>query len=74
MAATLAVLTATGFAHAPITLVSSIAGFAGYAVVLREWPAERAGSFAVLNTVVPAVLGELLLDESLTSRMSWVSR
>ncbi len=78
--AALAVLTGVGFVHGPLTptslgavgfltFVSSIAGFAGYAVVLREWPAARAGSFAVLNPLVSVLLGVLVLDEPLTVRM-----
>lgn len=59
-----AALGAVGF----LTLVSSVAGFAAYAVVLRDWPAARVGSFAVLNPVVSIALGALVLHEPVTPR------
>lgn len=72
-------LVGPGFLHAPMTpsaaggllwliAVSSIGGFAGYAVVLRHWPPARAGSFAVINPVVSVLLGVALLDEAFTVR------
>ncbi len=80
MSTLLAGATGIGFTHAPVTavslgsvtfltLVSSIAGFAGYAIVLRDWPPERAGSFAVLNPVMSVLLGVLILDEPVTARI-----
>lgn len=68
-----------GMTHAPLetkalaaiavlTLVSSVAGFAGYAIVLANWPPARAGSFGVINPVVAMILGVLVLNEPLTQR------
>lgn len=68
-----------GYLHAPLTaaslaglawltVVSSLGGFAGYAIVLRHWPAARAGSFAVLTPVLSVLLGVALLDEPFTVR------
>ncbi len=78
VSATLAVFS-VGFTHAPftatsiggwvwLTLVSSCGGFACYAIVLREWPPARAGSFAVVNPVVSVLLGVVLLAEPFTIR------
>lgn len=55
-------------AIATLTLFSSVAGFAGYAIVLANWPPARAGSFGVVNPVVAMFLGVLILDEPLTAR------
>lgn len=68
-----------GYLHAPftaaslaglawLTVVSSLGGFAGYAIVLKHWPAARAGSFAVLTPVVSVLMGVSLLDEPFTAR------
>lgn len=70
-----------GFLHAPLTgssvggwlwltVVSSCGGFAAYAIVLRNWPPARAGSFAVVNPVVSVLLGVVLLSEPFTPRMA----
>jgi drug/metabolite transporter (DMT)-like permease len=70
-----------GFVHAPLTpsslggwlwltVVSSCGGFAAYAIVLRNWPPARAGSFAVVNPVVSVLLGVVLLAEPFTARMA----
>lgn len=62
-------LTATSVsAVATLTLVSSVGGFAAYAIVLRDWPPARAGSFTVVNPVVAVVLGVAVLNEPLTTR------
>ncbi len=76
----LAVLTGIGFVHAPVTPTSfgallvlstfaSVGGFVAYAMVVRDWPAVRAGSFGVVNPLVSVLLGVVLLDEPLTARM-----
>lgn len=72
-------LAGPGYLHAPMTLaafaglawltvVSSLGGFAGYAIVLKHWPTARAGSFAVLTPVVSVLLGVTLLEEPFTVR------
>ncbi len=68
-----------GFFHADVTPaalvgwlwltgVSSVCGFGAYAIVLRSWPAARAGSFAVVNPVVSVLLGIVVLGEPFTVR------
>ncbi len=62
-------LTATSIgAITTLTLVASVGGFAAYAIVLRDWPPARAGSFTVVNPVVAVLLGVVVLDEPLTLR------
>lgn len=62
-------LTATSLgAITTLTLVASVGGFAAYAIVLRDWPPARAGSFTVVNPVVAVLLGVVVLDEPLTTR------
>lgn len=69
-----------GVLHAPLTassagaiawltVVASVAGFAAFAVVLRDWPPARAGSFGVVNPVVAVLLGVIVLNEPLTLQM-----
>jgi drug/metabolite transporter (DMT)-like permease len=63
-------LSATSFgAMSFLVCVSSVAGFVAYAVVLRDWPAARAGSFGVVNPLVSVLLGVVVLHEALTPRM-----
>jgi drug/metabolite transporter (DMT)-like permease len=59
----------SGAAIAVLTVFPSVAGFAAFAVVLKEWPPARAGSFGVVNPVVAVMLGVLVLDEPLTLQM-----
>ncbi len=62
-------LTATSLgAIGTLTLVASVGGFAAYAIVLRDWPPARAGSFTVVNPVVAVLLGVVVLNEPLTLR------
>jgi drug/metabolite transporter (DMT)-like permease len=62
-------LTSTSLAAiATLTCVASVGGFAAYAIVLRDWPPARAGSFAVVNPVVAVLLGVLVMKEPLTPR------
>lgn len=69
-----------GVLHAPITVTSagaiatltvfaSVAGFAAFAIVLRDWPPARAGTFGVVNPVVAVLLGVVVLNEPLTLQM-----
>ncbi|MDP1825200.1 MAG: EamA family transporter [Archangium sp.] len=69
-----------GVLHAPITVTSagaiavltvfaSVAGFAAFAIVLRDWPPARAGTFGVVNPVVAVLLGVVVLHEPLTLQM-----
>jgi drug/metabolite transporter (DMT)-like permease len=69
-----------GVLHAPLTAVSggaivvltlfaSVAGFAAFAIVLKDWPPARAGSFGVVNPVVAVLLGVVVLNEPLTLQM-----
>ncbi len=59
----------SGAAITVLTLFPSVAGFAAFAVVIKEWPPARAGSFGVVNPVVAVMLGVLVLDEPLTLQM-----
>ena len=59
----------SGAAIAVLTVFPSVAGFAAFAVVLKEWPPARAGSFGVVNPVVAVLLGVLVLDEPITLEM-----
>jgi len=60
-------LTATSLgAITTLTLVASVGGFAAYAIVLRDWPPARAGSFTVVNPVVAVFLGWLIISEPIT--------
>ncbi len=79
-AASLALLSGVGFVHAQVTVsslsamvvlstVASVGGFVAYAMVVRDWPAARAGSFGVVNPLVSVLLGVALLNEPLTARM-----
>ncbi len=52
-----------------LTVFASVAGFAAFAVVLKEWPPARAGSFGVVNPVVAVMLGVVVLGEPLTLQM-----
>ena len=54
---------------AVLTVFASVVGFAAFAVVLRDWPPARAGSFGVVNPVVAVLLGVVVLGEPLTARM-----
>ena len=69
-----------GFLHGPLTthaalgfvwlvVVSSIAGFGAYGVVLSAWPPARVGTFAVINPIVAVLLGVLVAGEGLSPRM-----
>lgn len=55
-------------AIAVLTVFPSVLGFAGYAVVLHDWPPARAGSYAVINPVVAVLLGVVVLGEPLSLR------
>lgn len=59
----------SGAAIAVLTVFPSVVGFAAFAVVLKEWPPARAGSFGVVNPVVAVLLGVLVLDEPITLQM-----
>ena len=59
----------SGASIAVLTVFASVAGFAAFAVVLRDWPPARAGSFGVVNPVVAVLLGVVVLGEPLTVRM-----
>ena len=56
-------------AIAVLTSFASVLGFAAFAIVLRDWPPARAGSFGVVNPVVAVVLGVTVLREPLTTQM-----
>lgn len=69
-----------GVLHAPVTVSSALAmgvltvfasvvGFGAFAIVLRDWPPARAGSFGVVNPVVAVLLGVIVLKEALTLQM-----
>jgi drug/metabolite transporter (DMT)-like permease len=51
-----------------LTLFASVAGFAAFSTVLKNWPPARAGSFGVVNPVVAVLLGVWILDEQVTTR------
>jgi drug/metabolite transporter (DMT)-like permease len=64
-----AALTTTSVgAMAVLTTLASVGGFAAFATVLKHWPAERLGSFSVINPLVSMLLGVLVLHEPLTAR------
>lgn len=52
-----------------LIIFGSIIGYSSYILVLKSWPASKAGTYAYVNPIVALLLGYLILDEVITSKM-----